>query len=105
MTESVDTGVHLEENQLFVRGPVTYENVVRVTQAGIATMNHADLVVDLAEITEVDSSAVSMLLEWLRAAHARGFKLRFINLPENLASLVQLYEVADLIPIDSSHQT
>jgi phospholipid transport system transporter-binding protein len=104
MAEKLDASVRLEENQLFVSGPVTYGSVVKITQAGLSSMNHRDLVIDLAEITEVDSSAVSMLLEWLRAAHVRNFQLRFVNLPENLVSLIQLYDVIDLIPVNSHNQ-
>lgn len=105
MAGKLDASVRLEENQLFVSGPVTYGSVAKITQAGLASMNHHDLVINLAEITEVDSSAVSMLLEWWRAAHARNFELRFINLPENLASLIQLYDVADLIPVNFHNQS
>jgi phospholipid transport system transporter-binding protein len=104
MAEKLDASVRLEENQLFVSGPVTYGSVAKITQAGLASMNHHDLVIDLVEITEVDSSAVSMLLEWLRAAHAHNFQLRFVNLPGNLVSLIQLYDVTDLIPVNSHNQ-
>jgi phospholipid transport system transporter-binding protein len=101
MAEKLDASVRLEENQLFVSGPVTYGSVVKITQAGLASMNHHDLVIDLVGITEVDSSAVCMLLEWLRAAHAHNSQLRFVNLPGNLVSLIQLYDVIDLIPVNS----
>ena len=53
--------------------------------------------VDLAGVTEVDSSAVSLLLEWRR--QVKGAALRFANLPPALKSLADLYGVAfDLIP-------
>jgi phospholipid transport system transporter-binding protein len=38
----------------------------------------------------------------LRMAHARNQQLYFVNLPENLSSLVQLYSVSDFIPLDAS---
>ncbi len=53
-------------------------------------------VVDLAGVTEVDSAAVSLLLEWRRQAQNNA--LRFAHLPAALKSLADLYGVADLIP-------
>ena len=53
-------------------------------------------IVDLAEVTEIDSAAVSLLLEWRRQAN--GSTLRFTNLPAALKSLAELYGVTDLIP-------
>jgi phospholipid transport system transporter-binding protein len=101
VVEKLDAYVHSEGSQLIVSGPVTYDNVVKVMQTGVAAMDQHDLVIDLSKITTVDSAAVSLLLEWVRAAQARDRQLGFINLPENLASLVELYDVTALLPIDT----
>ncbi len=53
-------------------------------------------VVDLSDVTEVDSAAVSLLLEWRR--QDKSSTLRFANLPAALNSLAALYGVTDLIP-------
>jgi phospholipid transport system transporter-binding protein len=55
------------------------------------------LIIDFSEITDIDSSAVALLLEWRRIALARGKALEFVNLPPNLLALARLYGVADLI--------
>ncbi len=54
---------------------------------------------NLAEVDEVDSAAVSLLLEWARRAAQRGHQLRLRNLPENLQSLLKVYDVQELLPI------
>ena len=54
-------------NRLIVSGAVTIENVVKLTELGSAMLNREDWVIDMQQVTEVDSSAVSMLLEWQRA--------------------------------------
>jgi len=94
-----DAHIRLEGPRLLVGGPVTYDTVTGIARAGEAAIKTSAVLVDLAEITQVDSSAVSMLLEWVRKAQAYGQKIRFINLPVNLASLVELYDVNDLIPV------
>jgi phospholipid transport system transporter-binding protein len=55
------------------------------------------LTIDFSAITGVDSSAVALLLEWRRQALKRGKTLQFVNLPDNLMALAELYGVADLI--------
>jgi len=55
------------------------------------------LTIDFAGITEVDSSAVALLLEWRREAARRHKGLQFVNLPPNLLSLAELYGVTELI--------
>ncbi len=86
-------------NKLIVRGAVTIDNVVMVTEQGVALFDRDNLVIDLAQVTEVDSSAVSMLLEWQRKARSYNRQLHFTNLPNTLKSLAQLYGVSELIPL------
>lgn len=93
--------IQRDGGKVVVYGAILVDNVVEMTQQGFTLLDDDHLVVDLSEVTEVDSSAVSMLLEWLRMAQRRDQQLHFKNLPENLASLVQLYGVSDFIPIDT----
>ena len=60
------------------------------------------LEIDLSGVSDVDTATLSLLFEWMRQAEARGGRITFTNLPENLASLATLYGVVDLIP-HSSH--
>ena len=53
--------------------------------------------VDFADVTDIDTTAVSLILEWKRRATRENQSLTVINLPANLTSLVQLYDVAALI--------
>jgi phospholipid transport system transporter-binding protein len=53
--------------------------------------------VDFADVEEIDTTAVSLILEWKRRAANENKSLTFVNLPENLTSLVKLYDVAELI--------
>jgi phospholipid transport system transporter-binding protein len=86
-----------EGGRLRLSGPVT---LATATALATAVEQHldADLVVDLAAVTEVDSSALSLLFEWQRVAKSRQRKVSFCNLPASLSSLAELYGVSDLIP-------
>lgn len=91
--------IQRDGNKFSVQGPVTISTVVVVMAQGVELFDCADLVIDLAQVSEVDSSAVSMLLEWQREAVRNQRKLRFTNMPKNLQSLARLYGVSELIPL------
>jgi phospholipid transport system transporter-binding protein len=88
-----------DDEKIIVQGAVTLDNVVTITQQGMTLLDERHNIVDLTEVIEVDSTTISMLLEWLRIARQKGYQLRFINLPGNLESLIQLYGIAELIPV------
>lgn len=58
-----------------------------------------DVVIDLAQVEMVDSSAVSLMLSWLRAAQHKNVKLTLMNVPDNLISLANLYGVAETLSL------
>jgi phospholipid transport system transporter-binding protein len=55
-------------------------------------------VFDFSGVTRVDSSALALLLAWLRRAKARGSAVELRALPEPLLALARLYGVDTLLP-------
>lgn len=80
-----------------IQGRITLDNAHAVLAEGLKLFDRDGLVVDLSQLEEVDSSAISLVLEWLRAAQRSQRALSFVNLPANLTSLATLYGVLDLI--------
>jgi len=80
-----------------LQGPVTANNVVSLLAQGTERFTGPRVMVDLAGVTEVDSSALSLLLEWRREAVRNGREIRYRNLPASLKSLADLYGVTELI--------
>lgn len=60
-------------------------------------------VVDLAEVTGLDSSLLAALLAWIREAGTKGNALAVANMPSGLKTLAQLYGVEDLLPASDLH--
>ena len=89
--------IERDGNQLRVRGALTIAGITALCTAGKQQLGDGDLVVDLAAVTEVDSSALSLLFEWRRAARQKNLHVTFRNLPESLKSLAALYGVPELI--------
>lgn len=79
-------------------GRLTMETSIDLFNQGVPLNDGArELVVDMAGVEAVDSSAVSLMLSWLRAAQRKNVKLAFVNVPRNLLSLASLYGVADAL--------
>ncbi len=77
-------------------GPVTMANVESLLQEGRRQFEGTDVTVDLRGVGEADSSALSLLLQWVRDAAGQGRRMAFINLPAGLRSLAVLYGIDDL---------
>lgn len=83
-----------------VSGRLTLETAVELFGKGVVLPEGVtQVVVDLAGVEAVDSSAVSLMLSWLRAAQRKKVQLSFANTPENLLSLASLYGVDDALPL------
>ena len=91
--------IERDGERLIVRGAITLTQVTRWREAGISAIDRDGLTIDLAGVDEADSSALSLLLEWQRTAKARGFRLSYSGLPDNLRSLAQVYGVLDLLAL------
>ena len=91
--------IRRDGERLVVEGPVTLDTVPELAAGLEAQLRPGDAVVDFAGVTEVDSSAVALVLEWRRQAEARSVSLRVANAPEALQNLARLYGVLELLPL------
>jgi phospholipid transport system transporter-binding protein len=89
--------ISCEAGRCRLRGPLTIQNAAAVLEEGNRLFAGDRVTLDLAAVTEVDSAAVSLLLEWRRAAGRRNQRIEFINLPDNLRSLAKLYGVIEML--------
>jgi phospholipid transport system transporter-binding protein len=88
-------------DRVSLSGPLNLQTVPAVLRFGLESFADGARVVDFSAVTEVDSSAIAMAIEWIRAVPAAGdakSALNFLNLPEGFVSLAHLYGVADLLP-------
>ena len=76
---------------------LTFDNVKTALNDGLQAIAAGQTVIDFAALTAADSSAVATLLAWRRAAFAQSKPLAFVNLPDNLRSLISLYDVSELL--------
>ncbi|MSQ58738.1 MAG: STAS domain-containing protein [Betaproteobacteria bacterium] len=89
------------DGRYWVAGPVTIRNATALRDEGLRQFQQRGggaIEVDLSAVTEVDSSALSILFEWARVLSRQGGTVRFHNLTQNMRSLASVYEVLDLLP-------
>jgi phospholipid transport system transporter-binding protein len=86
-------------DRLVVRSAMTFSQAVALREAVLGALDRDGLTIDLGQVQESDSTALSLLLEWQRAAKARGWTVRHANLPANLRSLAEVYGVLELLAL------
>jgi phospholipid transport system transporter-binding protein len=96
--------IQREGDHLNVSGRLTMDSIGALFAEAMQPPEGKVWTVDLAQVEAADSSAVSMLLSWLRNAQKHEAKLTFVNVPDNLRSLADLYGVADALPLNQSSQ-
>jgi phospholipid transport system transporter-binding protein len=74
----------------------TKTNALSIQKIGELKLKESDtLSVDFSRLSQVDSSAVAVMVSWTRTAFELKKELIFIGLPDNLTALVSLYEMKD----------
>ena len=89
--------IRRENDSLILEGAVTLNTVAAMLGAVEEHLRQGARVVDFREVTEVDSAAVALALEWLRHAEESKTAVRLANLPEAMQNLAKLYGVSDLL--------
>ena len=76
---------------------LTFDNAKTALDAGLQAIARGQADIDFSSLVTVDSAAVATMLAWKRVAAAKSVVLSFRNIPDNLLSLISLYDVTALI--------
>jgi phospholipid transport system transporter-binding protein len=81
----------------FAPTSITMADAADVLREGLQAIAQGAKTIDLSGLTHFDSSAVSALLAWQRAATEKSVSLELVGLPAGLLSLAKLYSVDTLL--------
>jgi phospholipid transport system transporter-binding protein len=85
----------------YVSGDVLMDNANFVlSQSATFAMEH-EVEIDFDDVGNVDTAALSLMLEWQRLATLSNCKLTFVKVPASLTSLANLYGVEDFISLNA----
>jgi phospholipid transport system transporter-binding protein len=87
------------DGRLVVTAPLLMDTAQQLLLAGCAALEAGEQIIDLGRVEEADSSALAVMMGWMRAAQGSGSTLKFANIPAGVLSLAELYGVAELIPL------
>jgi phospholipid transport system transporter-binding protein len=87
-----------QENRWHVAGDLWVVNVSGLLAKSAMLSMPSELEIDFSAVTDSDTAALSLIMEWQRRALAEGSKVSFKSLPANLSSLANLYGVTEFIP-------
>jgi phospholipid transport system transporter-binding protein len=92
--------VAIAPGRLALRGGLDFGSAVIAHQAGLAFFSQGDTrewTVDCSGLTDANSAALAVLLDWLAAMHRSGGKLRYEGLPERVLAIAEISEVDELL--------
>ncbi|TXT29106.1 MAG: NTP binding protein [Rhodocyclaceae bacterium] len=91
--------IEREAGRLVIKVPLVMANARGLLEAGRSALQPGEQVFDFSEVTEADSSALAVMLGWLRAAGLARSTVKFANIPNGVVSLAELYGVTELLPL------
>lgn len=94
--------ISVKENQWHITGDILMDNANAVLQESNTLAFVDNMQIDFSKIGDVDTAALSLMLEWQRRAVSSGNEIHFSHLPEGLVSLAELYGVTDFISCGDS---
>ena len=59
-----------------------------------------EVLVDLCDVTRMDSAGLALLVDWQGQARGRRTKLRFRNLPAGIAAIAEVYGLGAVLPAE-----
>lgn len=91
--------IEREGARLTVKVPLVMANARALLEAGRVALQPGEQIFDFSVVTEADSSALAIMLGWIRAAPASRSTVKFAHIPTGVRSLAELYGVTELLPL------
>ncbi|MDD2833778.1 MAG: STAS domain-containing protein [Methylotenera sp.] len=89
--------ITLQDNRWTVTGEILMDSASALLAQSQQLTMPAVLSVDFSGVDNLDTSALSLVIEWLRRAEDENVQLKFTHFPASLISLASLYGVTDFI--------
>lgn len=80
-------------------GALTLNTVINQMAVLDDVENASQVTIDLSGVTDVDSGAVALLIDWCRTAQARQIHIKLTAIPEGLGRLLAVYGLTEILPL------
>jgi phospholipid transport system transporter-binding protein len=86
-----------QDNRWVLSGDVVIGNASALLKASEKFALNQTTLIDFASVQDIDTAAISLILEWRRRAALEKQQIECVNLPQNLTNLTELYGVAEFV--------
>ena len=94
------TQIDFKNETLFVKGELGFVQVMNVYKQSVSYFNPSkQLTIDLSAVEHVDSSALTLICEWIRLSRKRQMSVQFVNTPAQLLSVAQVCGVKEIFKL------
>lgn len=91
------------EQQYALTGELSFESVPALSRSILPLLkDNTQLDISLDQVKRSDSAGVAMLVEWLRLAQQQQKTLRFLDIPEQMLSIVRVSGLDTILPLSRS---
>lgn len=89
----------INDNTISLEGELTRHTLMQVSKKAIESLrNNEQMVVDLNQVSKVDTAGLAWLFYLLEQAQVVNCQLSFANLPTKLDNLINLSGVEGILP-------
>lgn len=81
-------------------GVLDMTSVPTLCDAARKLIDAPEVLVDLCDVTRMDSAGLALLVDWQGQARGRRTKLRFRNLPADIAGIAEVYGLGAVLPAE-----
>lgn len=81
-------------------GVLDMTSVPTLSDAAHALADAPKVLVDLCDVTRMDSAGLALLVDWQGQARGRRTTLRFRNLPADIAGIAEVYGLGAVLPAE-----
>lgn len=82
-------------------GVLDMTSVPTLSDAARTLVDTPEVLVDLCDVTRMDSAGLALLVDWQGQARGRRTKLRFRNLPAGIAAIAEVYGLGAILPAEA----
>lgn len=89
-----------QQNKFIVSGSLMVGNVMSVYEKSLASLNSgAAFLFDFSAVKESDSTALALVIEWIKLANTKNQPIKFISLPANLIAIAQAANLEHMVSV------
>lgn len=81
-------------------GVLDMTSVPTLCDAARKLIDAPEVLVDLCDVTRMDSAGLALLVDWQGQARGRRTKLRFRNVPAAIAAIAEVYGLGAVLPAE-----